>query len=289
MTKIDFNAYAAQLAREQGRQTMAPVIEKELLHYEILRAMEEDGLLESLVLQGGTCLRLCYGALRYSEDLDFAGGFDFNADDLGTLKACIERALPERYRVVANVREPAPSESLVKKWRIRVDTTPSRPDIASQKISLEVASIPAYTKRPRMLQLNYEGLPSSYEDVVLFAESLEEILADKLEAFVCSQHIRYRDIWDMHWLMRRAGIDLEEACQLRSKKELDYGEQERFSQGLSKIKNDLPSLIESTEFRQHMKRFLPSDRYERTIERPAFRVALTESVRELYERCSTSQ
>jgi len=82
MPKIDFNAYAAQLARTNGRQTMAPVIEKELLHYEILRAMEEDGLLGGLVFQGGTCLRLCYGASRYSEDLDFAGDFDFDAADL---------------------------------------------------------------------------------------------------------------------------------------------------------------------------------------------------------------
>lgn len=82
MPKIDFNAYAAQLARTNGRQTMAPVIEKELLHYEILRAMEEDGLLGGLVFQGGTCLRLCYGASRYSENLDFAGGFDFDAADL---------------------------------------------------------------------------------------------------------------------------------------------------------------------------------------------------------------
>lgn len=85
MPKIDFNAYAAQLARTNGRQTMAPVIEKELLHYEILRAMEEDGLLGDLVFQGGTCLRLCYGASRYSEDLDFAGGFDFDAADLEAL------------------------------------------------------------------------------------------------------------------------------------------------------------------------------------------------------------
>lgn len=82
MPKIDFNAYATQLARTNGRQTMAPVIEKELLHYEILRAMEEDGLLGGLVFQGGTCLRLCYGASRYSEDLDFAGGFDFDATGL---------------------------------------------------------------------------------------------------------------------------------------------------------------------------------------------------------------
>lgn len=169
---------------------MAPVIEKELLHYEVLRAMEEKGLLKDLVFQGGTCLRLCYGASRYSEDLDFAGGANFSADDLHDLKSCIEQELPERYLVTAEVKAPSDEDSLVKKWRIKIDTSPARSDIASQKISLEVASIPAYTKQPRMLQLNYEGLPASYEDVLLFAESLEEILADKLESLACANHTR---------------------------------------------------------------------------------------------------
>ncbi|WP_280176558.1 hypothetical protein [Paraeggerthella hongkongensis] len=43
---------------------MTPVIEKELLHYEILRAMEQGGLLASLTFQGGTRPRLCYVAPR---------------------------------------------------------------------------------------------------------------------------------------------------------------------------------------------------------------------------------
>ena len=274
MPKLDFNAYAAQLARTNGRQTMAPVIEKELLHYEILRAMEEAGLLTGLVFQGGTCLRLCYGASRYSEDLDFAGGVGFDAADLGDLKASIERALPNRYQVTAEVKEPGDAKSLVKKWRIRVDTTPSHPDIASQKISVEVASIPAHTKRPRMLQLNYEGLPASYEDVILFTESLEEILADKLEAFACSSHIRYRDIWDMHWLMRRPGIDLDEACALRSRKEADYGETECFSQGILRLEKNLPTIVESSEFSRQMMRFLPINQFERTVARRGTRGAL---------------
>lgn len=55
---------------------MLSVIERELLHYEIPQALEAKGLLEMLVFQGGTCLRLCHGADRYSEDLDFAGGPD---------------------------------------------------------------------------------------------------------------------------------------------------------------------------------------------------------------------
>ncbi|HET6629122.1 MAG TPA: nucleotidyl transferase AbiEii/AbiGii toxin family protein, partial [Woeseiaceae bacterium] len=45
-----------------------PVVEKELLHYDILFALDTEGLLDPLTFQGGTSLRLCYGAQRFSED-----------------------------------------------------------------------------------------------------------------------------------------------------------------------------------------------------------------------------
>ena len=63
--------------REPGRLHMRPVIEKELLHYDILFALDNADLLDKLTFQGGTSLRLCYGAPRFSEDLDFAGGINF--------------------------------------------------------------------------------------------------------------------------------------------------------------------------------------------------------------------
>jgi len=50
------------------------VVEKELLHHDILREMAEAGLLQNLTFMGGTCLRACYGSNRLSEDLDFMGG-----------------------------------------------------------------------------------------------------------------------------------------------------------------------------------------------------------------------
>lgn len=49
------------------------VVEKELLHHDILREMSEAGLLSDLTFIGGTCLRACYGSNRLSEDLDFTG------------------------------------------------------------------------------------------------------------------------------------------------------------------------------------------------------------------------
>jgi predicted nucleotidyltransferase component of viral defense system len=68
---------------------MRSVIEKELLHYDILFALEKGGLLDKLTFQGGTSLRLCYGGNRFSEDLDFAGGKDFSSAMLADMKHCI--------------------------------------------------------------------------------------------------------------------------------------------------------------------------------------------------------
>ncbi|MCL2324683.1 MAG: nucleotidyl transferase AbiEii/AbiGii toxin family protein [Actinomycetia bacterium] len=263
---------------------MLPVIEKELLHYEILRAMQEAGLLSNIVFQGGTCLRLCYGAPRYSEDLDFSGGADFKTSDLSNLRDCITQALPRKYAVTAEVRGPKERIALVQKWRIRIDTIPDRPDLPSQKIALEVAAIPSYTRQAQMLQLNYEGLPASYEDVMLFAESPEEILADKLVAFVCSQYIRHRDIWDMFWIMRRPHINLEQARDLQKQKVIDYGEQERFEHNLVRVTEQLPSIIESDDFRTQMKRFLPAETLQSTLERPEYRSVLQKDIRSLYSK-----
>ena len=282
MTALDFTAYAQRLASDSNARFMLPVIEKELLHYEIIRAMTEFNLLKNLVFQGGTCLRLSYGAPRYSEDLDFVGGSDFSAKNLSELEACIAQTLPNRYSVTARVKEPKDDASLVKKWSIRINTTPQRSDLPAQKISLEVASVPAHTKLPKMLQLNFKGLPSSYEDIILFAESPEEILADKMEAFVCSDHIRYRDIWDMYWIMRRPNINLQEAQVLRKKKEIDYNEQDKFKEGLIRVTKQLGSIVNGQEFNTQMKRFLPADLHEKTVSREEFRTLLTTGIQELY-------
>lgn len=61
-------------------------IEKELLHIDLLNSFIPQMQNTSLVFQGGTALRLCYGASRYSEDLDFSVGSDFyQAEKLNSL------------------------------------------------------------------------------------------------------------------------------------------------------------------------------------------------------------
>ena len=77
---FDYKAVAAGIARSEGMGALLPVVEKELLHYRILSAMQDGGFFGPIVFQGGTSLRLCHGSPRYSEDLDFAGGTGFGVD-----------------------------------------------------------------------------------------------------------------------------------------------------------------------------------------------------------------
>jgi predicted nucleotidyltransferase component of viral defense system len=47
---------------------------KEAVHFHLLSALSDAGVLRHVVFQGGTALRFCYGGERYSEDLDFVCG-----------------------------------------------------------------------------------------------------------------------------------------------------------------------------------------------------------------------
>lgn len=62
----NFAALVGKAMNFSGRGHMRPVIEKELLHYDILFSLDKEGLLDILTFQGGTSLRLCYGAPRFS-------------------------------------------------------------------------------------------------------------------------------------------------------------------------------------------------------------------------------
>ncbi|OZG59911.1 hypothetical protein BLEM_2086 [Bifidobacterium lemurum] len=269
--EASLRAQAEWIAGTQGRREMVETIEKELLHYEILDAMDAAGLLDSLVFQGGTSLRLCYGAERYSEDLDFAGGRAFDRSSLDRLEECVRDAVAGRYHVATRVNEPKkdrPDDGLVSTWLVIVDTTPQRKDVRSQRIKIEVASIDAHDPTVRPLSVNYDGLPNSYSDMMIRVESRDEILADKIEAFVCSSHTRYRDLWDLAWLSRQPGVDHANAATLRRMKAVDYDEIDRYAERHPLALRRIEEAFASDAFATEMKRFLPAERLARTIRRP---------------------
>jgi predicted nucleotidyltransferase component of viral defense system len=269
---------------QSGARSQRPVIEKELLHFDLLFCLDEAGLLDQLTFQGGTALRLCYGSNRLSEDLDFAGGKQFSSKDLHEIKECIEDYLGARYNIPFHVREPklllhepGYGEVRVDKWQVSVVTSPARPDLPQQRIKLEIASVDAHTREPRPLAKHYNFLPAGYQDTLVMTESMEEIMADKLVAFVASsRYIRYRDIWDLVWLGQRGVVTNTELVRL---KVTDY-RLDHYETLLSSRIDELSSLVDDGKFYAEMRRFVPAEVQERTLSMPKFMRHVEVSLRE---------
>ena len=287
--KIDQQNFAKLVNHAMQSATvshMRAVIEKELLHYDILFALEKGGLLDQLVFQGGTSLRLCYGGNRFSEVLDFAGGEKFTSADLADMKACIEKYIGKRYGLEVTVKEPKElredpqyAELSIEKWQVAVVTSPERKDLPKQKIKLEIANVPAYTKVPLPLLVNYDFLPDGYSDTLILTETLDEVMADKIISLpATTRYVRHRDIWDLAWLQQQ-GAQLN--IDLVRNKIADY-KLDAYEAMLSGLIERLPALVSSGEFTGEMKRFLPTDVFERTLAKEKFQIYLRNTLLTLF-------
>ena len=122
MSNIEnFNQLVERAIHDTGHAQIRPVIAKELLHYDILFCLDKNRLLEQLTFQGGTALRLCYGAPRLSEDLDFAGGKNFVTADLMNIKDCLEDYIGARYGLEIAIKEPKEMTAIPQNQDIKVD------------------------------------------------------------------------------------------------------------------------------------------------------------------------
>ena len=287
IAREDFRRFVDRAVQDASLGHMRPVIEKELLHYDILFCLEQGRLLDGLVLQGGPSLRLCRGGSRFSEDLGFAGGRDFSPSTFVEMKACIEDYVGSRYGLEVGVKEPPVrgedpkhAELNIDKWQISVAVSPKRKDIPRQRIKVEVANVPAYTAEAVPLKVNYAFLPDGYGDMLIFAETLDEVMADKMVSLAATRkYVRYRDIWDLSWL-KQQGATVQ--ADLVRRKLGDYrlpGDAAMFDDLVARI----PDLVAEAEFKNEMRRFLPSDVYDRTFGSGKFEGFLAGAVGGLFE------
>jgi predicted nucleotidyltransferase component of viral defense system len=250
-----------------NKQELSPlrvVVEKELLHHDILRVLSGAGLLTQLTFIGGTCLRACYGSNRLSEDLDFTGGADFTRAQLAAMSNILIESLKAKYGLEINVTDPVREEGNVDTWKLKVQTRPGRKDIPAQRINIDVCAIPSYQPRPMAL-LNPYGVEMGTSGLILQAQSREEIFADKLVAFALRPNrLKNRDLWDIAWLHQQ---QIKPALDLIKYKLNDHHAKtgaylSAFAERSASLNKD-PEIAK--EFRKEIARFLPNETVKETV------------------------
>lgn len=253
------------------------VVEKELLHHDILLAMSDSGMLQQLCFIGGTCLRACYGSNRLSEDLDFTGGANFNRESLAKLKAVLMDRLQKKYGLQVDVSEPQKETGNVDTWKLRVQTRPEQRDLPAQRIHIDICAIPSYLSEPKIL-LNPYGVDMGTQGLILNAQALEEIYVDKILAFALRRgRIKNRDLWDLLWLKQQA---IKPALELLTPKLHDHQQTKEAFLSLANARTQ--QLTADTrmkkDFRNEMQRFLPTKIVIDTVNNDRFWDYLTSEI-----------
>jgi predicted nucleotidyltransferase component of viral defense system len=253
------------LKNQPDLSSLRIVVEKELLHHDILRTLSQNHLLTNLTFIGGTCLRACYGGIRLSEDLDFTGGKDFSCKSLSTMGKCLIETLNEKYGLQVTVSEPEKDIRIVDTWKIKIETRPKQRHLPAQRINIDICAVSSYEKQPMML-MNPYGVDMGTNGLILQAQSREEIYTDKLLAFALRPNrVKYRDLWDIVWLHQQG---IKPSFGLIPKKLHDRAlSQEYFSnlfeQRLSSLSKDNHLEI---EFKKEMRRFLSLEQINKIVE-----------------------
>lgn len=258
-----------------------PVIEKEILHHDIMHVLVEQGALQQLTFIGGTSLRLCYNSSRLSEDLDFNGGHSFKPTDFNGLEKDIQQYLSKKYEVEVFVNKPnQEKQGNTSSWKISIERESNRPDIPRQKMHIDVCAIPSFDVKKRPL-INHYGIDVSTEGYLIPTQSLDEALADKFIALAYrSRRIKPRDLWDIVWI-KQQGVKVNIA--LTFNKLAARGKQkDDFLEMLSVQLDNLSNVEEvKADFNSEMSRFLPNQIKLRTLNSPDYWPYLQSEINQL--------
>lgn len=258
-----------QFAVNNAGQRFSPaIVAKEMLHFDLLRALSNSSLGDSLVFQGGTALRICHNGDRLSEDLDFVCGFG-SAEPLviDPMLEILQQQMDERYGLqVDQVQGPKGQEltecAQVKRWEFLICLPVQK---KMERIRVEICNVPAHSASPMLIRPTYPQL-EQMEPIVLLVESIQEIMADKIVALAARKWLKYRDVWDLKQLTDR-GITPDWAM-IRSKVE-DYRiPWEEFAQGLDQAQSTLRSSKAQTDFIAEMGRFLSMNMANQLAKQP---------------------
>ena len=163
-----------------------------------------------------------------------------------------------------SVTEPHKETGNTDTWKIKLVMRPEQKDFPSQKINIDICHLPSRDSKIRIPN-NYYGIDLGTDDLLLKAESLEEIFCDKLIAFANRPNrVKNRDLWDIFWLTRKNVTKNEE---LLKQKLIDR--QISYEDYKTKYKNRIEEIKTGQEsFLNEMKRFLFPNAFTKNFTSP---------------------
>lgn len=165
----------------------------------ILTSVSRNEAFNSIVLQGGTCLRLFYDNKRFSEDLDFilragCGTYDMKPY-IGKVKDFILNHFPFFVNVSADVKVESNDFQKI------VFMLKGEHRIQYVRIHMETAFVPSWDHVMEVLRFQV------YTSLVRI-ETLEELLAEKIHALLSRSYLKGRDLWDIYYLFHEKNVSI---------------------------------------------------------------------------------
>jgi len=183
---------------KQKRKISLYYLEKEYLQYIFLNAISKYG--NSIIFKGGTCLRLCYGLERASEDLDFSTSFN-----VSKLKEIVNECLKsfsllgiEHFSLIEKEFE----------GNIRFEVKFNGPLYgrnlnSANSLKIDFNKNKVFFKNARVVSQIFSDVPTF--TIVALAE--KEILAEKIRSL--ANRKQARDLYDL-WILLSKGVEIDE-------------------------------------------------------------------------------
>lgn len=181
---------------KEKRKTNLYYEEKEYLQYVFLNSISRY---KEFVFKGGTCLRICYGLERASEDLDFSSSLRVKE-----IKEIIKRCLKEFEYL--NIPYKVYSEKEFEgnyRTEIRFEGPLFKGDIKSTNtLKIDFNKRKVKNKSAKVISKLFSDVPL----FVLVALEEKEILAEKLRALI--NRAEPRDLYDL-WILLEKGAEVD--------------------------------------------------------------------------------
>jgi len=179
------------------------IAEKDYFLAIVLQIISESPLGERIVFKGGTALHHCYlDQYRFSEDLDFSSsGKHISYEEV--------KSTLENFRFF-NIRKYHVTEATIKIEKLQYTGALEYPN----SLKVEIDYLQNVLLPPQEMRYNNVwGL-----DFKIDVMDIREIGAEKIRAM--SDRARYRDFYDLYWIINKYKFDISELVSLLPKKEI---------------------------------------------------------------------